>query len=362
MPQAQHVSAGRLASYGIGTLILVGLLTWMLAELATPDGVKVVTADNLTDLGRTIGLIAAAAVGVPAAVLAYHRQRALDTANQTAASQHKHKVDADNREHHTGTERHLRERYTTCAEQLGHGNSAIRVAGVYALASLADDWHEFGNDSERQVCIDLLCAYLRGSSQPPAGDPAELDDDKARPSREEDQVRATIIRIIQSRTEHEQWVNCEFDLRGANLTGADLARADLSGALLVHSDLTGANLTGANLTRASVFHANLTIAFLSGADLSGAELPFVKLIGANLIGADLTRANVIGADLTRADLTRAKLSGAHLPGANLTGANLTGADLTGASLGSGCRYSAATKWPEGFTPPPRLPDVPEQEP
>lgn len=32
---------------------------------------------------------------------------------------------------------------------------------VYALARLADDWEE-----QRQVCIDVLCAYLRMPYQP----------------------------------------------------------------------------------------------------------------------------------------------------------------------------------------------------
>ncbi|GAA4995748.1 hypothetical protein GCM10023335_05120 [Streptomyces siamensis] len=50
----------------------------------------------------------------------------------------------------------LADRYTTAAEQLGHDQAAVRLAGVYALARLADDWEE-----QRQVCIDVLCAYLR---------------------------------------------------------------------------------------------------------------------------------------------------------------------------------------------------------
>ncbi|SQI28593.1 Uncharacterised protein [Rhodococcus coprophilus] len=215
VPRAQHVSPWRLVSYGVGTLLLVSLLTWILAELATPDGVKVVTADNLTDLGRTIGLIAAAAVGVPAAVLAYHRQRALDTASRTAAAQqetaarqHEHKVRADDREHHTGVERNLRERYTTCAEQLSHDSSAIRLAGAYAIASLADDWHAFGNFSERQVCIDLLCSYLCLPYEPSGREqthtktiiryaPSDRVVEEHHEHRTEDsQVRQSILRII----------------------------------------------------------------------------------------------------------------------------------------------------------------------
>lgn len=243
VPRAQHVSPWRLVSYGVGTLLLVSLLTWILAELATPDGVKVVTADNLTDLGRTIGLIAAAAVGVPAAVLAYHRQRALDTANRTAAAQqetaarqHEHKVRADDREHHTGVERNLRERYTTCAEQLSHDSSAIRLAGAYAIASLADDWHAFGNFSERQVCIDLLCSYLCLPYEPSGREqthtktiiryaPSDRVVEEHHEHRTEDsQVRQSILRIIAAHLQPDartSWSESDFDFTGAYLENAE---------------------------------------------------------------------------------------------------------------------------------------------
>jgi hypothetical protein len=47
-------------------------------------------------------------------------------------------------------------RYTAAAEQLGHEKAAVRLAGVYALARLADEWAP-----QRQTCIDVLCAYVR---------------------------------------------------------------------------------------------------------------------------------------------------------------------------------------------------------
>ena len=119
-------------------------------------------------------------------------------------------------------------------------------------------------------------------------------------------------------------------LSGADLSGADLSRANLSRANLSGADLSRANLRGANLSRADLSRANL-----SGADLYGADLR-----GANLRGADL-----YGADLYGADLRGANLRGANLSGADLTGANLTDANLRGA------RWSRATLWPEGFTPP-----------
>ena len=99
--------------------------------------------------------------------------------------------------------------------------------------------------------------------------------------------------------------------------------------------LSGADLSGADLSRANLSRANLSRANLSGADLSRA----------NLRGANLSGANLSGAYLSGADLSRAYLRGAYLTDANLTDANLTGANLRGA------RWSRATLWPEGFTPP-----------
>jgi hypothetical protein len=52
--------------------------------------------------------------------------------------------------------RTLNERFATAAGQLGDDKPAVRLAGVYAMAGLADDWK-----SNRQTCVDVLCAYLR---------------------------------------------------------------------------------------------------------------------------------------------------------------------------------------------------------
>lgn len=48
------------------------------------------------------------------------------------------------------------ERFTAIAAQLGDDKPAVRLAGVHAMAGLADDWKE-----NRQTCVDVLCAYLR---------------------------------------------------------------------------------------------------------------------------------------------------------------------------------------------------------
>src|SRR5580698_3959034 len=50
----------------------------------------------------------------------------------------------------------LNEVFATAAGQLGSDKPAVRLAGVHALAGLADYWKE-----NRHTCVDMLCAYLR---------------------------------------------------------------------------------------------------------------------------------------------------------------------------------------------------------
>jgi hypothetical protein len=51
--------------------------------------------------------------------------------------------------------RTLNERFAAAAGQLGSDKPPeVRLAGVYAMAGLADDWAE-----NRQTCVDVLCAY-----------------------------------------------------------------------------------------------------------------------------------------------------------------------------------------------------------
>ncbi|WP_405593916.1 hypothetical protein OG741_37460 [Streptomyces sp. NBC_01410] len=98
---------------------------------------------DTSDAIKTTLAILTLAGAVLAGVYAYRKQR--------IAESDAHRADANQ----------FADRYTTAAEQLGHDKAAVRLAGVYALARLADDWEE-----QRQVCIDVLCAYLRMPYQP----------------------------------------------------------------------------------------------------------------------------------------------------------------------------------------------------
>src|SRR5215468_630926 len=86
--------------------------------------------------------------------------------------------------------RTLNERFATAAEQLGSDKPpAVRQAGVYAMAGLADDWEE-----NRQTCVEVLCGYLRMPYEPDPGDQAPEPERLA--FRASYEVRRTVIRVI----------------------------------------------------------------------------------------------------------------------------------------------------------------------
>ena len=106
--------------------------------------------------------------------------------NTTLAAQRK-QLDRTLAEQRTRT---LNERFATAAEQLGCNKpSAVRLAGVYAMAGLADDWHE-----NRQTCVDVLCGYLRMPYDPDPGESATRTK-SGLPSGSRE-VRHTVIRVI----------------------------------------------------------------------------------------------------------------------------------------------------------------------
>ncbi|MEU9565538.1 hypothetical protein AB0D16_26520 [Streptomyces sp. NPDC048161] len=107
----------------------------------------------------------------------------------------------------------LADRYTAAAEQLGHDQAAVRLAGVYALARLADDWKE-----QRQVCIDVLCAYLRIPYEP---DPTALGYRVG-----EREVRHTINLVIRDHLQQPDsptaWCTYHFNFSGIAFDRFDL--------------------------------------------------------------------------------------------------------------------------------------------
>lgn len=121
----------------------------------------------------------------------------------------------------------LNERFATAAGQLGSDKPpAVRLAGVYAMAGLADDWKE-----NRQTCIDVLCAYLRlPRESDPGGTGATTVERRA--YQEGREIRHTVIRVITAHLRpgaKPSWRGKDLDLTGVIFDGAFFESAEFSG-------------------------------------------------------------------------------------------------------------------------------------
>jgi uncharacterized protein YjbI with pentapeptide repeats len=122
--------------------------------------------------------------------------------------------------------RTLNERFATAAGQLGSDKpAAVRLAGVYAMAGLADDWPE-----NRQTCVDVLCGYLRMPYEPNPGQDAPAPERLAFWASR--QVRHTVIRVITAHLKPDaavSWQGLKFDFTDAVFDGGDFRGAEFSG-------------------------------------------------------------------------------------------------------------------------------------
>lgn len=399
-----------LVAIGTFVVLVVGValfawLGWLQSHRPAPwhdqDGwfawLSHVEGTTLADAARTTAtLLAVVGVG-GAALVAYRRQATAEMTYQTAAKQHaldSNKYELDRQRHQLeetrradGRERELRARFTTIAEQLGSDSSSVRHAGAYGLASLADDWHTFGNDSERQVCVDLLCAQLRS--------PRINDPDAPERCLADLEVRKTIVALLRSHRPvvgkaEDGWKSCSVDLSEADLSGLDLSETDLRRAQLIGCDLTKTRFRKSDLTRAAIAMATVTNADFTKADLTAASLVGVSspeqrdsgdftwqlldftdacLRGTLLHNAVLYGASFANADLTDATLNSAKASHASFINvigvrtsfvlAELQDTDFTSADLSGANLSRanivdavfvGAKSDDHTNWPGGVRP------------
>lgn len=218
--------------------------------------------------GTTIGGLA---VLSGAALTFYSSKLTRDKTHDDEEAKLTEQQNARDQAHSREVRRDLQSRFTSSAAQLADNSATIRLAGVYSLASLADDWADSRQPAERQVCIDLLCAYLRTPAtigpqsapsvaiqmRPPTAD--ELRDAE---------VRNTIIRIIGQRTlmdpETETdgpWQDCKFDLSGAQLPHIRWSNCRFNGRL----DFTGATFEeGADFSHAHLHNVDFANAIFRG--------------------------------------------------------------------------------------------------
>ncbi|WP_435279740.1 pentapeptide repeat-containing protein [Streptomyces sp. 1222.5] len=162
----------------------------------------------------------------------------------------------------------LNERFSTAAELLGHNEAACRLAGVHAMAGLADDWTE-----RRQTCIDVLCAYLRMPYPlgPEEDTPAD-EDPNGQANRE---VRLTVIRTIRDHLlpatpPETTWSGYDLDFTGAVFDGGDFSNARFSGGKV---RFTGATFSGGLVSFYKAAFSGGDVGFY-GATFSGSEVLF----------------------------------------------------------------------------------------
>jgi uncharacterized protein YjbI with pentapeptide repeats len=232
-----------LAALVVGVIALVafadlaGGSTWPFGGASTPN----IDASKWYDVTRSaIAVVGLAGLG-GGAIIAYRRQQTAERRQTIEEARHRTEAARQRTEEARSSlerDRHefevekrrdsdiadLRARYAKAAEQLGHSKAAVRLAGVYAMAALADDWLTAGNDQQQKVCVDVLCAYLRMPYDPESADVGEKE------------VRLTIFSVIRDKMQDPElatsWCDLTLDFTGAVIDGGTLSGVTTSGQMV----------------------------------------------------------------------------------------------------------------------------------
>ncbi|MFJ6670612.1 pentapeptide repeat-containing protein [Actinosynnema sp. NPDC091369] len=274
-------------------------LLWLLGWPKLPRGVAFSTTEALDVL--KIGLAVVAGFGgVVALAVNYRRQRVTEAAHVLTIGQ-------EERER----TKLFNERFATTTAQLGHDQAAVRIAGAYALAGLADDWA-----AQRQTCVDVLCAYLRL--------PRERDEG-------EKEVVATIFRVLRAHlgSPHEAgpWSGLDFDFTGVEFHEADFSEITFEGRVV----FDGAVFRGPHTSFERTVFRDMTLS-CHGTTFTSDQVSFrdtlFEHVTAEFVGADFTRTSV---DFTAGEIRRGKV---YFYRATLTDAGIAfrSSEVTGTSI------------------------------
>lgn len=247
--------------------------------------------------------VGASGVGVAAAV-AYRRQVIVEEQQALASDQYrlermKHDGqvsrdtdwrEQDRRDHDLRVSSARRDRFTTSTQQLANDSVAVRIAGVYTLAGLADEWlaaprqlaaMETGTDfalREAQTCIDVLCAYLRVDQLLGEQTEAVAETDfnpGCWPSVKtswDAEVRRSIVQVLSNHLQlngNDKWIGMDLDFTGAIFRESyDFDGASFHGRVC----FTNAKFLGGRFSfERSQFSGNV---IFDGAQLSGGQVSF----------------------------------------------------------------------------------------
>ncbi|MGK3095289.1 pentapeptide repeat-containing protein [Streptomyces sp. WAC01490] len=291
------------------------------------DSTAKLDAKTLFDLVKLSFGVVAGAGALVALVVAYRRQRV----DESGA-------------HREATRLHT-ERFSQAVDKLGSDSPAVRLGGVHALAGLADDAPD---DSLRQTCIDVLCAYLRLPFSPDPGDLPDPLPDGTSPSEERRdahqdkkdryralrEVRHTILRLIGEhyripKSTHRSWQGCNLDLTGVTIDG----EMDFSGATFSNGDVTfvGATFSGGRVLFRGATFSGGSVHF-SAATFSGSYVLFddatfsgsdVHFMATNFSSGHVRFSRATFSD-SYVDLFAARFSGSdvHFTGAMFSGGSV----------------------------------------
>ncbi|MFJ8960308.1 pentapeptide repeat-containing protein [Lentzea sp. NPDC102401] len=187
-----------------------GGLLWLLGWPQLPKQAAFSTTEML-DLLK-IGLAVVAGFGgVVALAVNYRKQRVTEAA-------HAHSLNQEERER----TKLFNERFKVAAELLGNDEVRLRIAGVSAMAGLADDW-----ETQRQMCVDTLIDTLK----------LPKDDHDA-------EVANKIFRALRDRLGTPLrvglWSPLNFDFSGLKFDEADFSERTFEGEVI----FDGAEFTG----------------------------------------------------------------------------------------------------------------------
>ena len=206
----------------------------------------------------------------------YFGRRATSRDTQKTFAEQREQLDRTLAEQRART---LNERFATAAGQLGDDKPpTVRLAGVYAMAGLADDWPE-----NRQTCVDVPCGYLRLPYEPDPGEGAPVPERLAfRASREN---RHTVIRFITAHLSGDatvSWHGLDFDFTGVVFDGGDFGGAEFSGGTVLFNGaefsgdavyFTGAKFSGGTVDFSVAEFSGGTVVF-GRAEFSGGTFSF----------------------------------------------------------------------------------------
>ncbi|WP_426374408.1 pentapeptide repeat-containing protein [Rhodococcoides fascians] len=232
---------------------------------------------------------------VTAAAIAYTGTHLTRTSTERIADQ-KNTLDTLHaaRTHDLADIQELRRRFVTTTAQFADPSPEVRLAGVYALEALTNDWIDRDKPDDAQTCINYLCGYLTRPYSPPTHDP-HLRQTLVTPDigttvqrtyihpHDDLNVRQAITRTIAAHLQprnHHNWSAFNYDLTGAHFHNADFSGSHFRGT----ADFTEAAFDGQQTSFNRVhFYGETTFTKAKFLNKGGASFYWAEFRGAQTL-------------------------------------------------------------------------------